>query len=244
MIAYIDILGWKELLKARRGKRRYEQIMRAIVELKTAVEIVEMTKRGFARVGAPFGHSLRATMFSDTIVCSCDPTQDEAAHLGDWVQRFCVRMLHLGRFTRGAITIGDLLHDPGGVVVGRALVEASVLEQKVAKYPRIVVTEEATDLLVGPRYFPNGTLGPRQATQDTDGLFYLDIFGFDQGHKRSARAIADAKKGKRTVERTLGEVLDPHRFKQYRDPTVAMELHAKAEWMWHQVHRVIGYPKE
>ena len=243
VIAYVDILGWKELLRARRGRTRFDQILRAVFEMKAAVTIVEKTKRDFARHGLPFGRTLTANMFSDTIVCSCDPHQDEAAHLGDWVQRLCVSMLHLGRFTRGAITIGDLLHHEG-IVVGRALVEASVLEQKVAKYPRIVVTEGVTSLLVSPRLHPNTPVGPSQVRQDSDGLFYLDIFGFDEGGKRSSRAIADAKKGKKTVDRTLKEVLDPRRFKQYRDRTVAMDHQAKAEWMGHQVHRVIGYPKD
>jgi hypothetical protein len=244
VIAFVDILGWKELLRAKRGKKRLEEILQAVFELKSAVESVETTKGDFARHGLPFARTLTATMFSDTVVCSSAPTQSEAAHLCDWVQRLCVSMLHLGRLTRGAITIGDLFHNPGGIIVGRALVEASVLEQKVAKYPRILVTEDVREFLVRPKLHSDHPDGPSQVRQDTDGLFYLDIFGFDEGGSRSDHAIANAKKGKKTIERTLKEVLDPKRFKHYRDRTVAMDHQAKAEWMWHQVHRVIGYPED
>jgi hypothetical protein len=242
VIAFVDILGWKELLRAKRGKTRLEEILRAVFELKSAVESVETTKGDFSRHGLPFARSLTATMFSDTVVCSSAPTQNEAAHLCDWVQRLCVRMLHLGRLTRGAITMGDLFHNPSGIIAGRALVEASVLEQKVAKYPRIVVTQNVAELLVRPTLHPDHPVGPSQVKQDTDGLLYLDIFGFDEGGERSDHAISDAMKGSKTVERTLRQVLDPKRFKQYRDPTVAMDHQAKAEWMWRQLQRVIGDP--
>jgi hypothetical protein len=76
--------------------------------------------------------------------------------------------LSLGLLIRGGATIDKLYHS-GGVVLGRAMVDAHALESKVATYPRIVVSRKIYSQL---------KTDPRESVllTDRDGIAHINYF--------------------------------------------------------------------
>jgi len=73
--------------------------------------------------------------------------------------------LKKGFLMRGAITKGWLWHEKG-IIVGKALIEAVAIEEKVSVYPRVIVGNEIINLLsVGMRVL---------LSQDVDGLSFVN----------------------------------------------------------------------
>jgi hypothetical protein len=135
LLAYVDILGFKEQITA--------DIVGAVKAIGAlgAVSKLEQTRKGwFSKGGLTFGETNQTSTFSDTIVFSCKPNPDDAGVLLLNVQMLCVFLLRKGSYTRGAITVGGLFHQDS-TIIGKALIEAHALEQQIAKYPRIVVTD-------------------------------------------------------------------------------------------------------
>ncbi len=132
-------------------------------------------KEIFIRSGRTYGTSVLAQFFSDTFVCSCEPSREETGLLVDHVQKVCQGFIGNGLLPRGAIVLGDLMHTEGGILVGQALVEAHKIETSIAKYPRVVVSDDARRFLA--LRGPSGLFGPTQVRNDPwDGLSYLDLF--------------------------------------------------------------------
>lgn len=242
VLAYVDVMGWSELVSSRRGRRLFGNILRAVDEVSTTAEQEELRKQDFARDGFQFGHTLKVSFFSDTLVCSCEDDPDEAAFLADLIQRLCVRLLLLGRYTRGAVTVGDLRHGDGGIVVGRALIEAHHLERSVAWYPRLLVTDPAVALLFSPRFSVNDPPGPSQVETDVDGLNYLSIFPrLDESGRRSRGDHRAAREARAIVERDWRRTRDG-RTRRYRDQAIALNHRAKYTWMMSYLTRVLADP--
>jgi hypothetical protein len=78
------------------------------------------------------------TAFSDCYVLS---EVFPAWHVVAAVQALGSRLLAEGILTRGGVVQGGAYHN-GRVLFGPGIVEAYNLEREVAKYPRIVVSEE------------------------------------------------------------------------------------------------------
>jgi hypothetical protein len=105
------------------------------------------------------------------------------------------------------------------VLVGRALIEAHKIERDVAKYPRLIVTDDAAPFVVEPRFSLNDTPGGSLVRTDFDGLKFIDIL---RGYTRDleeirairARVAADVA---RTYDGTLKAV-------------DALNLRSKYEW--------------
>ena len=85
----------------------------------------------------------------------------------DMVARVAVHALNVGLLIRGGLTIGKLYH-AGGVVFGEGMIDAYRLENRVASYPRVVVSSRIYDK-VPPR-------SQHRVMQDTDGIRHLDYF--------------------------------------------------------------------
>ena len=106
---------------------------------------------------------------------------------------------------------------------GPALIHAYELESRTAKFPRVIVTDEAL-----PYIDPVITLPEEGATthfynvrKDMDEWAYVDILGFCAGHKNEPRhppAFPLAKSIDTVRERVRGDAEDPDRL-------------AKHEWM-------------
>jgi hypothetical protein len=232
ILAYVDILGFKERIL----RNDLQQPLRALGFVAGTAKVERLRKEFFKKEELLFGRTVQTSTFSDTIVMSCDPVAGDAHWLLGFVQMVCMGLLvEGGHYTRGAITLGTLIHHPAAIV-GQALVEAHLLEREVAKYPRVVVTDAAMEFFEAtPR--PNKLSS--QIRIDFDGLRFLDIFGYSSEGKRFPTARKDASRAKATVEHDLGHTRDPI---AYSDQIRALNHRMKYVWMLTYLETVIADP--
>jgi len=91
-------------------------------------------------------------------------------------------LLFRGILTRGGITSGLLYHN-SQVVLGRGLIDAYYLESKLAKYPRIVISEDIVSNIFS---LPINSGIQDFIKRDFDGLWHLELF-------RPLKNISDIK---------------------------------------------------
>ena len=91
-----------------------------------------------------------------------------------------INLLNRGVLIRGGVTVGYLYHDDT-FVFGPALNEAYRLESEVAKFPRIVLTENTAEIIRDERYrnyihdyFEEKAGIHELLREDEGGLFFLD----------------------------------------------------------------------
>ncbi len=174
VLAFVDILGWKEAItRSEKDPAVLQGLGAALALLREAPRLWEHAQKNPDIALVP-----TATQFSDTLVLS-EPSSDGAAsRIAQRVRDYCWRMLLAGYLTRGAITLGRLYHD-GSVVVGPALVEAHGLEQKVAIYPRIVLAPKIVEMLSSTYQTVQGDVyEDLHFRKDLDGVAHLHLVDF------------------------------------------------------------------
>ncbi len=134
VIAFLDILGVKELLKEK--DPRIFEIVSILSDYQTSEK-----------------PNFESTFFSDSIVISFLLSEDDKENLKnlrslilDITLSLCARLFLKGILLRGSITIGDLYHK-GNTIIGQALVDAYEMETKIAFYPRIILSKEIEELI-------------------------------------------------------------------------------------------------
>jgi hypothetical protein len=155
-VAFYDVLGWRQKIAEAGDDPDKILALKAAVTGWSLLSSSEIQNRGF---------KTQITTFSDNVVIS-EPVEGPNFHL------LLFRLGYMqviaswsGILIRGAITIGDLVHDDH-VVFGPALNRAYELESQRAIYPRIILDPEIGDAF--------GTLPPFMATED--GLTFIDPF--------------------------------------------------------------------
>lgn len=142
VVAYLDLLGFRSLV---------ERIDSTPEVLSKLIEILTKT-RSYSKLGPamdataaspgnPFFNMFQMSTFSDSIAMSA---KNNAIGIGI-VMSYCLfvslDLLSEGIMVRGAVTRGRLYH-ANGLVIGRGLTDAYLLESKAAIYPRILIAEE------------------------------------------------------------------------------------------------------
>lgn len=86
------------------------------------------------------------TQFSDSYVISC-PAGNHVSSLVFLaiVYTLVLEFFNEGLLTRGGLTLGEIIHENGGMVFGPAMNESYNLENKTAIYPRIVFSKKAEE---------------------------------------------------------------------------------------------------
>jgi hypothetical protein len=82
------------------------------------------------------------------------------------VSAIAAAALPIGLLVRGGATIGKLFHGQG-IVFGEAMVEAFQIEDRIATYPRVVLSRRITER-------PDWMLNNPFVRKDDDGLYYMD----------------------------------------------------------------------
>jgi hypothetical protein len=155
LLAYMDILGWSEIV---RDETRAGDAASAMLEVQAEKDAWEKVD-AFVRA-EPI---VQMSEFSDCVVLSCDVNSDAAREqLLTRVCRLYLWWLERGFLCRGAIVVGRLVHTES-VIYGSALVDAYRLERNLAVYPRIVVREVDLD-----------RLGAGQILRMDDGVPFLN----------------------------------------------------------------------
>lgn len=201
-VAFLDIMGMKSLVKdCETNTARYQNIVEALNEAKNSAGFYSGTRN--LETGEQADWQAQIHAFSDS-VCLFIPTQSKTLPwLLATVRKLHDRLVRQEVCMRGAITIGGMHWDSSwvpsflkktllgsdssrtmpNIAFGPGLVEAYLLEDGVAQYPRILISEklvEHTKQLQehdSPQVFPLAQSGRLldYFRRDADGLYHFDV---------------------------------------------------------------------
>ena len=179
-VAFIDILGFKDLVKRIEANgHNSENALKTVKSVLNFMDeetynpnysadlpIYKETEEGIVELelGDP-----RLTYVSDCIIISTEATLDGFKALSRKIHKITSDLAVDGIFCRGAISKGKLFHK-GRILFGSAYVRAFQLEEKEAKYPRVIVDPDILDFFD----LSDGKVPLSQAFfgLDTDGYYY------------------------------------------------------------------------
>lgn len=164
LIAFIDILGFKEIIKkADKDPNQVSWIYEVMEFIKTLekpqgwqTNFVEIEESAQYKALEKFDiiDSVECTMFSDSILVSVKVSPEK---LNEAVSTLTSNLAYVGSiliqseiFWRGGMTFGNLIHTKNGIAIGQGLIDAYKLESSGASFPRIVLTKKLLDLLNYP----------------------------------------------------------------------------------------------
>jgi hypothetical protein len=171
ILAFIDFLGFRSLVrKMEEDPSLHDLIRTTLDEIREKVEWhsldrIKARDPDFAAESYPIMY----TQFSDSLVVSVEANHPHSAQsVLMVVSELADRLLLKGIFVRGGISMGWARHD-SNIVYGRAMIDAYRLESEVARYPRIVVSDQVREKI---------QLGPHAVwvKRDFDGIWYSQPF--------------------------------------------------------------------
>lgn len=155
VIAFIDILGFKEIIKQSEQDTSKIELVHSILEYLKALETTDKwtlqlleieedaQKRGVENFD--LRNRINTTAFSDSIVVSVKVD----GNVNEMTSTLIVNLSYVGAMLlekgiliRGGITLGNIIHRENGIVFGQGLIDAYILETKNAKYPRLVLSNK------------------------------------------------------------------------------------------------------
>lgn len=184
-IAFIDILGFKELVSEsskKDGKVSVSSIYSALDIRPFSYEEMfgGLLPEGKREQPEPL---LRIHTFSDFVVASCPKTDEGFLLLTLFCWRIGSEWLSKEFLCRGGLTVGPVIHrtnhGEAPLVFGPAFIEAYRLESEVANYPRIVLSREARlafTRTVGSELFAQRAILTKLIQKSEDGPLYVDLF--------------------------------------------------------------------
>jgi hypothetical protein len=139
IVAILDVLGWENAI----SKSTTDTILRQ--ELGVSLHNVKTYIKFNAGLGdskSSFGDlDLQITQFSDSILISILPDSISENILGHALNFIVDSFRANGFVVRGGVTIGEIIHRKS-VAYGPALIQAHMLEDTIAKYPRVILDKE------------------------------------------------------------------------------------------------------
>jgi hypothetical protein len=178
-LAFVDILGFRSIVS------RMQEDAGLFSTVRDSLKTIDKQARDFRdyRVARKQSHQsllakgkvpltspphLQMTAFSDCYVIS---ETSPAWHVLAGVQALGANLITQGILCRGAVVKGPAYHRDR-VLFGPAVIEAYELESQVAKYPRILVTEEVRKEAWG---YHTGRWEGRLFVQDSDGCWFINV---------------------------------------------------------------------
>ncbi|MDA3887063.1 MAG: hypothetical protein PF638_15865 [Candidatus Delongbacteria bacterium] len=180
LVAFIDILGFKELVKqSEEDPSKVESLYSALKFLKNW-EIPEKWDLGLLNMPEDsqcinaenfgIGNKTNTTTFSDSIFVSVKIDND----LKEVTSTLIANLAYMGAYLvkrgilfRGGLSLGKIIHKDNGIVFGQGLIDAWKLESNNAKYPRIILS----DKLIKELNYPIEAKGDRYPYH-----YYIDRF--------------------------------------------------------------------
>lgn len=135
-VAFLDVLGFKQLVYSKKKADR-EKIE---LYLKTAHEALNKLKE------IPSKKNISSILISDSIILTVPFGDNKTEHTNN-LRQLCIAILSLQRklsvkdiWVRGAVSYGDTYFDDrNNQIVGSAYIDAYLLEEKMAQYPRVIL---------------------------------------------------------------------------------------------------------
>lgn len=137
-VAYFDIIGFKEIVRTIENDRDLGPELFHILS-RVFDEIDQELRMSNSVTAAAADHAVYS-MFSDNVAISTTASPGGLMSLVTRVSTLAMRLMRRGIFVRGGIAKGPLYHQPNKLV-GSAMIEAVGLEQSLARYPRIVLSD-------------------------------------------------------------------------------------------------------
>lgn len=160
-VAFIDILGFSNMVKsdleAPVGSEKYMDKLYS-VHKKTKELVVE-------------GIDLELIQFSDSVVISTKFNKDVFELFLEIICEYQYDLYCEGILTRGGVAYGKHFFQDG-FLYSMGLIESYNIEAKMAKYPRIVVSNDLLDLL----YSSTNDMSDLPLLKEVDGLTFIDYF--------------------------------------------------------------------
>ncbi len=136
LVAFLDVLGFRALVKGNKKEKIDEYFL--------VTKVVEKYLRNIQ-----IKSNIKFITFSDSIVMGLDVDGIPKGDRADRLRQFCIAVSILqcdlakhGIWIRGGISFGDLSFEKEkNVIFGPALIDAYDLEAKVAKVPRVLVSQ-------------------------------------------------------------------------------------------------------
>lgn len=183
IIVWLDILGYKELIKKNKLDNKENELLLKVHELMSSLtkyinynnKQIDKNLRKTDSNHTISMSSFRSLLFSDNILffAPCSSEIDKInlyTNLANGISSFLFQYPSKELYFRGAITEGNLYYDDDlHFVFGSGLVRAYELESSTAIYPRIIIDDKISipSILVGYK-------------EDYDGVWFLDYLTY--GH--------------------------------------------------------------
>lgn len=159
-LCYIDILGFSNAILSPDSSL----FIRSIGFFKSAIDILQkIPERDDLLL-----YDLHTTQFSDCVAFSCNCNIASLYIFFNRISNLQQELLKGGLPSRGAVVKGNLLHDKK-YIFGPALIEAVDLEEKYAKYPRVILSY---DILQDINY-ESDIQFDHIICKDEDGCYYV-----------------------------------------------------------------------
>ncbi len=247
IIAFIDILGFRELIKdSEKNPATLEKIYEIIKYFKNwekpeswnlkTIEIEEdAQKKGLANFD--LSNKSTCTCFSDSIIVSIKISDGDInsslstlianiSYIGSYI-------IQKGILLRGSITIGNIIHQDNGIILGQGFIDAYNLESKLATFPRIVVSDKLIKELNYPLEAKRNRYPYHQyLTRDKDGCI-----GFNQ-----LKYFEVVQSWTEMKENILKDALDKARKVIIEGLDYSFELpsvHSKYQWLKNEYNSLI-----
>lgn len=163
LIAFIDILGFKEIVYSSEKDSSKIEFLYSVLDYLKSWEIPEKWNLKFVEIeedaqkkgveNFDIRSKTNSTSFSDSIVVSVkidNNVNEMASTLIANLSYIGAILFEKGILFRGGLTIGNLIHNEGGTVFGKGLIEAYQLESNNANYPRIILSNKLIQKLNYP----------------------------------------------------------------------------------------------
>ncbi len=175
IIAYIDLLGTKEKINQGKGSKVFENIYTAF--LLAGNIMPQMKDLNYSQ--------MKAKVFSDNIILAYPVT--DSLNKNDILSSYKVMISYLGLFLyillkndvlfRGAITMNKLMINDL-IVWGEGLSEVVYLEENVANYPRIVLSDKLVCYFKDYRFDEHLYCEELMCAIDFDDCYFYDFIDY------------------------------------------------------------------
>ena len=178
VVAFIDILGFKNLVYAANNNIMYRNSIKDIIEF--IYREKEDNDKGILSL-KEIGKEV--SVFSDNIVISMN-TNSEGAFFYTIMDAIHIQieLLAKGFFVRGGLTIGDIFHD-GRIIFGPALIKAYELESEKANWARIIIDSDILEYGITKTAIKHNSINyelnfyKKVLIEDEDRVIYTNFLG-------------------------------------------------------------------
>lgn len=157
-VAFIDILGFSDMVRAdcEDGRQEFSNLKK----LKSAIEDASAC---YNKDG------VNVIQFSDSIIIYGFYDNISFISFMDVCSELQSRLFRASILCRGGVSVGRHYHSKS-ILFSEGLIDAYKIENRIAKYPRIVISKNLIEL-VNYRF---GRVDLRQVLSDSDGVFFVD----------------------------------------------------------------------